>query len=356
MKTLAEFNKLKPTYQAFTEKMYDLVVSLLRQNNIKYHLIEHRTKEQLSFASKIVKKNESFDSTEITDISGLRIITYYQKDVDIISQLLLKEFDIDNKNSIDKSEILKSNEFGYQSVHYIVKLKENRFTLTEWSSFKNLKAEIQIRTVLQHAWASISHELQYKKSYEIPDELKRKLYRLSGLFELADEEFGELKEKHISIEKQVFKGVTTENTVKKTEINLITINHFIQTSKIATQIQEAAIKAGFSIEDITEEEQIKSKSYKKSLSEILNLLQVLEISDLNDLETLLNNSLKKAYPFFNEVFKNNGVNVWTGWKDFFVELILIANVKDLDNDYLISNGWSKSFLNSIKIATKKYYG
>lgn len=356
MKTLEEFNKLSSTYQLFTEKMHDLLSSLLKENCIKCHLIEHRTKEKTSFAGKIARKNENYDSSEITDISGLRIITYYQKDVDKISELIFKEFEIDKENSIDKSKILKSNEFGYQSVHYVVKLLSNRSNLTEWSSFKNLKAEIQIRTVLQHAWASISHELQYKKSYEIPEVLKRKLYRLSGLFELADEEFGELKNKHDEIEKSVFSNSKTENLANNAEINLITIDYFIQTSKVVSKIQEQALKAGFSIEKLTTEQQVESKSYKNSLSQILKFLQDLEIYNLNDLEKMLSNSLKNSSAFFKDVFKLSEVAVWTGWKDFFVELIIIAQIKDLDKGYLISLGWSKTFIESIERVSKKYYG
>ena len=83
--------------------------------------------------------------------------------------------------------------FGYLSIHYVVRLKEERAKLTEWQAFAPLRAEIQIRTVLQHAWAAIDHRFRYKTTTEIPTHLRRKLFRLSALLELADEEFLNLK-------------------------------------------------------------------------------------------------------------------------------------------------------------------
>jgi putative GTP pyrophosphokinase len=355
MRTLKEYNTLYNLHKAFTAKVTDLITALLEEKKVKIHLIESRTKTQISFAEKIVSKNKNLDEfKEITDISGIRIITYYQKDVDIITDLITQEFEIDRENSIDKSKILKSNEFGYQSVHYIIKTKSERAKLTEWISFKDLKAEIQIRTVLQHSWASISHELQYKKSYEIPQILKRKLYRLAGLFELADEEFGELKIEHNKIENNVFTNDKTTNETN-TELNIITIDHFIQKSDKAELILQSALKGGFSLPENVERE-IKTKSYKKSLSDILKLCQDLNIDSLIQLEDILEGSLKYSDAYFSAIIKKANISVWTGWKDFFVELILFSKIDNLDEEYFISQGWDKSFFDLIKNISRKYYG
>jgi hypothetical protein len=57
-----------------------------------------------------------------------------------------------------------------------------------------LRAEIQVRTALQHAWSAVNHKLDYKSPTEVPRELRRRLFRLSALFELADEQFSELRD------------------------------------------------------------------------------------------------------------------------------------------------------------------
>lgn len=170
----------------FTNQLYYLIQSLLVASDVKYQIVESRTKDIDSLNDKIDRKKIN-DINDVTDLSGIRIIVYYQDDIDKIEKIIDDNFIIDKENSVDKSKLYKSNEFGYLSVHYIVQLNQDRENLTEWKHSKNLKAEIQVRTVLQHSWASISHELSYKKGYEIPKPLERKLYRLAGLFELADE-------------------------------------------------------------------------------------------------------------------------------------------------------------------------
>jgi tetratricopeptide (TPR) repeat protein len=78
---------------------------------------------------------------------------------------------------------------GYQSKHLLVKLGEDRSSLVENEEFVDLVCEIQVRTILQHAWAEMEHDIQYKNDEEIPLDLKKRFSALSGLLELADREF-----------------------------------------------------------------------------------------------------------------------------------------------------------------------
>jgi ppGpp synthetase/RelA/SpoT-type nucleotidyltranferase len=193
-----KYKKLRPIYEDFNERIKDLLKSLIEENKIKYHLIETRTKSLESFKEKIERKSNKYSNPieEITDLAGIRIIVYYQDDVARIEEIIKNEFIVDDQNSFDKGKLLKTNEFGYQSVHYVVSLSFDRAKLSEWKKYSKFKIEIQIRTVLQHSWASISHELEYKKSYEIPTILQRRLFRLASLIELDDEEFKKSKDQH----------------------------------------------------------------------------------------------------------------------------------------------------------------
>ena len=108
----------------------------------------------------------------------------------------------------DKSDVLKEEErFGYQSVHYIVSLTENRTTLTEYRRYKDLVAEIQVRTVLQHAWAEIEHDIQYKSIETIPAPYRRRFLALAGLFELADRELDSLQTEDEALQKSAQQSV-----------------------------------------------------------------------------------------------------------------------------------------------------
>ena len=186
-----------PNYQKFEQTLRVLIETLLKKEGLSVQ-VSSRTKSPASFREKIERKfqeGKSYDNplNDITDIVGIRIIAYYLNDIDKIDYIIKKEFNIDEKNSLDKSALLGIDQFGYKSVHYIVSISEPRLELTEWIEFGNYKAEIQIRTILQHAWAEIDHEIRYKKDENVPLEIKRRVYRLMALFELADEEFQNLK-------------------------------------------------------------------------------------------------------------------------------------------------------------------
>lgn len=83
----------------------------------------------------------------------MRIIIYFLSDIDKVAKLIEDEFHIDEANNVDKRKQVEADQFGYMSLHYIVSLLEERLKLGENKKFAGLKAEIQIRTILQHTWA-----------------------------------------------------------------------------------------------------------------------------------------------------------------------------------------------------------
>lgn len=188
---MRQFQAKRPEYEEFTERLKRLIKDLLYEAEIKCHLIEGRTKEIGNLNEKLCRpgKKYGYELDEIPDLSGLRVIAYYIDDIDRITSVIKDQFVVDPVQSADKRDLLEENEFGYLSVHFVVRLDSSRATQMEWKRFSGLRAEIQVRTVLQHAWAAISHTHDYKSKQDIPTELKRKLYRLCGLFELADEQF-----------------------------------------------------------------------------------------------------------------------------------------------------------------------
>ena len=120
------------------------------------------------------------------DVVGLRIVCLFHSDVKEIGVIVKKNFEIIEED--DKINSVDVDIFGYMSLHYKAKLKD----VSSDSYYKNIKDipfEIQIRTVAQDAWASISHYLDYKNESEIPIQLKRDFHALSGLFYVADTHF-----------------------------------------------------------------------------------------------------------------------------------------------------------------------
>ena len=86
--------------------------------------------------------------------------------VDKLAKVIERNFKIDTENSIDK-RVMDPERFGYSSLHYIVEYTPERLKLIEYKYFTGIKFEIQIRSILQHAWAETEHDLGYKSKNEV---------------------------------------------------------------------------------------------------------------------------------------------------------------------------------------------
>jgi len=193
---LKDYMKVIPRYKELSRKVASILKEALDSRNIIYHSITYRAKSEDSFVEKTKVPNPENPRepkyknplNDITDKAGTRIITYFIKTQKQIDNIINKEFNVIEK--IDQSEeLLESEKFGYLSVHYLVRLKEPRLSLTEYSNFKGMICEIQVRTILQHAWAEIEHNIQYKSDVDIPHNIRRRFISLAVVLENADKEF-----------------------------------------------------------------------------------------------------------------------------------------------------------------------
>jgi len=157
-------------------------------------------------------------------VLGLRIITYFSDHVDTISSLIEREFAVDEENSVDKRAVLDPDRFGYLSTHYVVSIGGQREALSEWAPFRGLKFEIQIRSILQHSWAEIEHDLGYKSAISIPKDVRRRFSRLAGLLELADAEFASIRNQLADYEQNALEIVTAGEDI---EINRDSISALV---------------------------------------------------------------------------------------------------------------------------------
>ncbi|MGH7867303.1 MAG: GTP pyrophosphokinase, partial [Candidatus Dormibacteraceae bacterium] len=173
--------------------MEQLIRQLLGANGIGFHSVSHRVKTADSVSRKIERSSAGREIDSLTDLLGLRIITYFRDDVDHAARVIEQEFCVNEANSVDKRAILDPDRFGYLSMHYIVKLSSGRETLVEYRAYAGIQFEIQIRSILQHAWAEMEHDLGYKSEAAIPRDIRRSFSRLAGLLEVADDEFARIR-------------------------------------------------------------------------------------------------------------------------------------------------------------------
>lgn len=192
---LTQYDQQRKKYERFAREVEHQLRCILEEEGIVCNAITSRVKERDSLTQKIDVKSDKYKSlSKVTDIAGIRIITYYDSDVERAAKIVEREFCVDKENSINKREALGPEKFGYCSVHYVVSMNEDRLKLPENRGYAGIKCEIQIRTVLQHAWAEIEHDLGYKSEIDIPKDIRRSFSRLAGLLEVADKEFQEIRD------------------------------------------------------------------------------------------------------------------------------------------------------------------
>lgn len=250
---LTEYEEKSSLYLAYAQRLASLIQDFLDAENINVHSVSFRRKERDSLSKKIGKKGGSYKELgDITDICGLRIITYFDDDVKLISKILEREFLIDFNNSTDKADSLDPDRFGYLSVHYVVSNDIERNKLTEYKRFNGIKAEIQVRSILQHAWAEIEHDLGYKSRDGIPRTVRRRFSRLAGIFELADQEFRTIRDELSSYSSEVL--VNIESSKYSVELDTVSLRAFISNDENIQRIDEYIAEVGYcDFDDVPED-------------------------------------------------------------------------------------------------------
>nr|WP_315449218.1 hypothetical protein [uncultured Pseudomonas sp.] len=181
-----------PKYQALTSLVSSIMASLMQGDKIEYLAISSRVKDHESALEKVRRKGYTSPRDQLTDLGGIRIIVFFESDLVRVSKLIERSFAIDEKNSSDKERQMSVDQTGYRSVHFVCDMGEPRFVLPEYKNLKGLKFEFQVRTVLQHAWAELAHDRNYKFAGKLPEDAERKLYLYAGMLELADKGLDEL--------------------------------------------------------------------------------------------------------------------------------------------------------------------
>lgn len=180
-----------PLFKRTCNNIVEALNIFLKDNGIEFLTITERVKDFESFFEKIKRKNYADPFSNNEDFCGIRIVLYYLQDLDRVKEIIQTEFNVQQNE--DKISKLDLNEFGYRSHHFVVQIKKDWLNTPNYRGLKSIKAEIQVRTVLMHAWAEIEHELGYKNKEQVPDELKRKLFMISAKLEEADGQFQDLR-------------------------------------------------------------------------------------------------------------------------------------------------------------------
>jgi ppGpp synthetase/RelA/SpoT-type nucleotidyltranferase len=160
-------------------------------------IVQSRTKGIVSFAEKALRSRPHNPDPlhQLTDLCGARIIARNRAEVDAVSQYIEDSFDIDWSNSVDTTRRLDPDEFGYRSIHYIVSLRAGMdYGVSVPPSVVGLKAEVQVRTTVEHAWADFDHDLGYKGAFDLPVAVQREIAVIAAQLEDVDRSFTRIQD------------------------------------------------------------------------------------------------------------------------------------------------------------------
>lgn len=213
-KAIDAFAKVRGKYQDFAFAVRNILREAIERRQLKVHSIEARAKSLDSFGDKAMRPSEEDPNLpkygdplqEITDLAAVRVITFFPRTITEADSSIREQFRV--IQLIDHTRLLEQGEkFGYKSVHYLIELKGDRTRLPEYERFAGLVAEVQVRTVLQHAWAEIEHDIQYKSTVTIPTETRRRFVALAGMLEIADREFQGIQDSDLEFREKARRSV-----------------------------------------------------------------------------------------------------------------------------------------------------
>jgi putative GTP pyrophosphokinase len=213
-KAVAEYLKVQPFYADLADVVSRIIRESIASRRIKIHSVQSRAKSAESFSTKAATPAELDPEEpkyrnplqEITDLAGVRVITHFLSTLTDIDAMLVDEFEIVEKSN-KGTLLIQSDRFGYQSIHYLVRLRAARAALPEYYRFAGHIVEVQVRTILQHAWAEIEHDIQYKSSTTIPTEIRRRFVALAGMLEIGDREFQAIDDANKTLESAAITNV-----------------------------------------------------------------------------------------------------------------------------------------------------
>lgn len=279
---LDDYREKIPVFQKLQTVVMDLVQNCLSENNILVAGMDSRIKSEKSLIGKLELKGYKYRTLDdITDILGIRIITFYSDEVDIISALAEQLFSIDWDNSVDKRKMLEIDRFGYMSLHYICRLPETLYHDPDLPELNQIRFELQMRSTLQHVWANMYHDMGYKSDVEIPVEYQRNMSRLAGMLELADEQFSRIR-KDISDYRRKVQSLVASGNFDEVPLNGDTFRSFLALHPFKRLIDKMATIN-------------QAEVFEDSLMPYYNVLRSLNMKTIGDIVRMRNEYSDSAY-------------------------------------------------------------
>lgn len=176
-------------YREFATRACNLLESLVEQDGIQLYSVSGEAKPTESFLQSFELKADAAPAslTDIADLCSVKVLVHFPEDVEKVEKVIYQEFLVDMARSITSSSLDDPDRFGYPAVYYTLSLNQTRASMREWSKYKDLPFSLEVRTVIQEAWAANTPKVMMPTDVSTKKRMKRKLFRVGALLEEADE-------------------------------------------------------------------------------------------------------------------------------------------------------------------------
>lgn len=189
---VSEYASVRPFYEKLVKEVKYVLNEKLKLADVKVADVSGRAKTPERFKEKIERKRYKTPLMDITDLAGVRVVCYYEPDLATVNDIIRSAFQV--HEHIDKNDDLGVDKMGYHGTHFVIALG-SLYSGARYDDITDLRCEIQVRTVLQDAWALFSHHLVYKDEASIPERMRRDLNNVASLLEIAQGVFDSIRDK-----------------------------------------------------------------------------------------------------------------------------------------------------------------
>ena len=262
--------------------MHELIVGLLESaDGLEVSQVQRRTKKVDSFVEKLERKNYKYRDplAEVTDLTGLRIVLHSRDDCPRVADLIEDEFVVDPENSQPWGAPVEPDRFGYRRDHYVVSLKPQFTESIRWKRFAGLKAEVQVRSLILHAWAELDRRLRYKHT-DVPAELQRRIYQLNARLEAVDDEIANLL--GASADARSDRSDSVERGDLCIALDAYSLTEYLAESTVVARWVARAIRIGY-----RKPKQAQTSADEDRVAQLLHTLDYVSIRELAGLDELL---------------------------------------------------------------------
>jgi putative GTP pyrophosphokinase len=233
---LTQFDSKQPVLTRFCETTKGLIETCLQSSTIRFQSVQKRVKGREKLREKYLDPKKDYKQLDdITDQAALRVITYYEDEVDRVAEVIKREFDVDPKNSVDKRDT-DPEKFGYYALNLVCQYLAARTYHIEYREFRGISCEIQITSILRHAWSEIEHPwYDFKDAF--PPEIKRRFARMAALLEIAESEFLMLRKVQADYKQSV--DIQVQAAVPSVPLDAVSMRSFIEQDRLVAAIDES---------------------------------------------------------------------------------------------------------------------